>query len=369
MQSEKRLWGEKPFHSLDYQWKEQYGGKVYRLSLQTGCTCPNRDGTLGERGCIFCSAGGSGDFAAPARLPVQEQIHRAKALVEGKLPKQGLAGYIGYFQSFTNTYGPVPRLREIFSEAMAEEDILGISIGTRPDCLPEEMVEMLGELNRRKPVTVELGLQTIHEKSAEFIRRGYGLPLFEDAVKRLKQAGLEVVVHVILGLPGETEEMMKETVSWIGDFRTPRGGIDGIKLQLLHILKGTDLGELYLEDHGENAGKDRISSGTSCGISRGICWNDYSLEEYVDLVIDLLEILPPEMTVHRITGDAPRKLLIAPLWSGDKKRVLNTFTRRFSERDTWQGKLYHSSIIGGKVYENRTGKMGPGAQGRALQNV
>ena len=252
MQSEKRLWGEKPFHSLDYQWKEQYGGKVYRLSLQTGCTCPNRDGTLGERGCIFCSAGGSGDFAAPARLPVQEQIHRAKALVEGKLPKQGLAGYIGYFQSFTNTYGPVPRLREIFSEAMAEEDILGISIGTRPDCLPEEMVEMLGELNRRKPVTVELGLQTIHEKSAEFIRRGYCLPVFEDAVKRLKQAGLEVVVHVILGLPGETEEMMKETVSWIGDFRTPNGGIDGIKLQLLHILKGTDLGDLYLEDHGEN---------------------------------------------------------------------------------------------------------------------
>ena len=325
MQEEKRLWNGKPYHSLDYEMKQRFGGKVYRLSLQTGCTCPNRDGRLGKRGCIFCSEGGSGDFAESAALPVEEQIRLAKARIAGKLPKAGAAGYIAYFQSFTNTYGPVSRLEPLFAAAAEHPEILALSIATRPDCLPEEMVDMLARLHQKKPVTIELGLQTIHEETAKFIRRGYGLPVFTDAVKRLKAAGLEVVVHVILGLPGETEDMMEETVSWLASFQTAYGGIDGIKLQLLQILKDTDLGRLYLSEE-----KEKTS------------FTDYGMEAYVDLVISLIELLPPEMTVHRLTGDAPKRLLIAPAWSGDKKRVLNLFARRFQERDTWQGQRFCS---------------------------
>ena len=311
------------FRSLNDALRERFGEKLYKLTLNGGCTCPNRDGTLGSRGCIFCSEGGSGDFAESSALPVGEQIRLAKARIAGKLPKAGAAGYIAYFQSFTNTYGPVSRLEPLFAAAAEHPEILALSIATRPDCLPEEMVDMLARLHQKKPVTIELGLQTIHEETAKFIRRGYGLPVFTDAVKRLKAAGLEVVVHVILGLPGETEDMMEETVSWLASFQTAYGGIDGIKLQLLQILKDTDLGRLYLSE-------EKTS------------FTDYGMEAYVDLVISLIELLPPEMTVHRLTGDAPKRLLIAPAWSGDKKRVLNLFARRFQERDTWQGRRFCS---------------------------
>ena len=316
-------WGEKRWHSLDHALRERYGRKVYKLSLQSGCSCPNRDGKLGTGGCIFCSGGGSGDFAAAAALPVPEQIREAKERIAAKVPEG--AGYIAYFQSFTNTYGPVERLKPLFEEALSEPDILELSIATRPDCLPEEMVGMLSGLGSKKPVSVELGLQTIHEESAALIRRGYDLPVFEDAVRRLKHAGLSVTVHLIIGLPGETREQIRESVRYLADFQAAGKGIDGIKLQLLHVLKGTELGRLYLAD------RDGTGSGT-------LNWNMYTLEEYVDLVIDLIELLPPEMIVHRITGDAPKKLLLAPEWSADKKRVLNTFERRFRERDTWQGR-------------------------------
>lgn len=316
----------KPYHSLDEEWKRRFGGKVWKLSLQSGCSCPNRDGTIGYGGCIFCSEGGSGDFAAPACLPVREQIAAAKRQVAGKLPKRGrFAGYMAYFQSFTNTYGPVERLRACFSEALSEKEVLGLSIGTRPDCLPDEMIGMLSELNRGKPVTVELGLQTIHEKSAAFLRRGYSLPVFEDAVRRLSEAGLSVVVHLILGLPGETRGMMEESVRYLaggGSGTSPIPKIDGIKLQLLHILRGTELGRMYETD----------------SLPPGYFWNEWTAEEYAELVIDLLELLPPEMTVHRLTGDAPKRLLLAPSWSADKKRVLNLLTRRLLERESRQGK-------------------------------
>ena len=321
-------WGGKPYHSFDYEMKQRFGGKVWKLSLQSGCSCPNRDGKIGTGGCIFCSEGGSGDFAAPAYLPVCEQIEAAKARVAAKLPGSfgsRFAGYMAYFQSFTNTYGPTERLRQVFSEALEPPDILALSVGTRPDCLPDEMIGMLAELNRRKSVYVELGLQTIHEHTAERIHRGYRLPVFEDAVRRLKSAGLSVVVHLILGLPGESRADMAESVRYLAGLKA--GGtaaVDGIKLQLLHILKGTALGEQYLK--------------AEQGLGEALEIEAFTLESYADFLIDLIELLPPEMTVHRLTGDAPKNLLLAPLWSADKKRVLNTLTKRFSERGAWQGR-------------------------------
>lgn len=305
-------WNGKPYHSLDYELKKQFGQKVYRLSLNGGMTCPNRDGTKGTGGCIFCSAGGSGDFAAPAMESVTAQIEAAKAQVQKKMAGSG--AYIAYFQSYTNTYGPVSHLRSIFTEAILHPDIRALSIATRPDCLEPEVVELLKELCAIKPVWVELGLQTIHESTALLIRRGYPLTVFESAATRLKQAGITVIVHVILGLPGETREMMLDTVRYLADWQG--APIDGIKLQLLHILEGTDLAQLY----------------------RRSPFPVPDMDEYIDLVIDCVELLPPEMTVHRITGDGPKKLLIAPLWSGNKRLVLNTLHRRFRERDTWQGK-------------------------------
>ena len=286
--------------------RERFGGKVYRLSLSADVTCPNRDGTLGTRGCIFCSAGGSGDFAASAALPIDRQIEEAKKRVAAKAGPD--CRYIAYFQSFTGTYAPVPYLRKIFTEAMAPEEICALSVGTRPDCLGDDVVALLSELNRKKPVWVELGLQTIHERTAEYIRRGYPLAVYDDAVRRLKNAGLEVIVHVILGLPGETVEDMEETVRYVVDPRTDpltgmvRPAADGIKLQLLHILKGTDLAEEYL------AGRVPVMT----------------LEEYTALLLRLVPLIPDTVTVHRLTGDGPKRLLLAPLWSADKKRVMNT---------------------------------------------
>lgn len=305
-------WNGKPYHSLDYELKRTFGHKLYKLALDGGMTCPNRDGTCGNRGCIFCSEGGSGDFAAPSEGDVWKQIDAAKERVRQKMPSSdGQPHYIAYFQSFTNTYAPFEHLSRLFSQAISHPEIAALSIATRPDCLPDETIALLARLNSIKPVWVELGLQTIHEDTAQLIRRGYSLPVFESALKKLKAAGLTVIVHVILGLPGETRERMTQTITWLS-----KRPIDGIKLQLLHILKGTDLAVMYQSDP----------------------FALFTMEEYIDFVIDCVELLPQEITIHRLTGDGPRNLLIAPLWSTDKKRVLNTLYRRFKERHTWQGK-------------------------------
>lgn len=295
--------------------KSTYGEKIYRLSLTSGCSCPNRDGSIimpnGERsfgGCTFCSEGGSGDFAVPVTgvgvSELNEQFERAKEKIRQKTDANK---FIAYFQSFTNTYGDVDRLKELYSAVIKREDVVALSLGTRPDCIGSDVMDMLKELNQIKPVWVELGLQTIHEKSAVSINRGYELKVFEDAYKRLKEAGVVVIVHVILGLFGETKEDMLETVRYLSRL-TPV--LDGIKLQNLQLLKGTQLYRQYLE-----MSEDERPS-------------FMDMEEYTDLVAECIALLPEETVIHRMTGDGPRKLLVEPLWSLDKKRVLNTLTRK-----------------------------------------
>lgn len=303
------------YYSLSDYLKDTYGRKLYRISINAGMTCPNRDGKLGTDGCIFCD-GGSGDFAQDSKMTITQQIDSGKALVEKKLPKKTYVSnhsednlsvdcismncsgdYIAYFQAYTNTYAPVSYLRNVFMEAVSHKDIALISIATRPDCLGDDVIDLLAEINEIKPVWVELGLQTIHENSAEYIRRGYKLEVYDSAVRKLKAAGIShIITHVILGLPGETTEMMVQTVKHVVDTES-----DGIKLQLLHVLKGTDLEEEYKKGKFE-------------------C---LSLEEYTDILNKCLEVIPMSMVVHRITGDGNKNRLIAPLWSGDKKRVLN----------------------------------------------
>ncbi len=285
------------YYSFNRYLRERFGCKVYKICINGGFTCPNRDGTLGTRGCIFCSAGGSGDFAEDARLSVTQQIEAGKKRVAKKV-KSGK--YIAYFQAFTNTYAPVEVLRRKFEEAVRHPDIVMLSIATRPDCLPSEVIELLCEINEKKPVSVELGLQTIHKKSADYIRRGYELSCFDDAVKRLKAAGLDIVCHIILGLPGESRSDMLESVDY-----ACKSGINGIKLQLLHILRGTDLEKDY------KAGR----------------FEALSLEEYLEIIKSCVEIIPDGVVIHRLTGDGAKKDLIAPLWSADKKRVLNAIAR------------------------------------------
>lgn len=285
------------YYSFNRYLRERFGCKVYKICINGGFTCPNRDGTLGTRGCIFCSAGGSGDFAEDARLSITQQIEAGKKRVAKKV-KSGK--YIAYFQAFTNTYAPVEVLRQKFEEAVRHPDIVMLSIATRPDCLPDEVIELLCEINEKKPVSVELGLQTIHKKSADYIRRGYELSCFDDAVKRLKAAGLDIVCHIILGLPGESRSDMLESVDY-----ACKSGINGIKLQLLHILRGTDLEKDY------EAGR----------------FEALSLEEYLEIIKSCIEIIPDGVVIHRLTGDGAKKDLIAPLWSADKKRVLNAIAR------------------------------------------
>ena len=292
------------YRSLSTYWKEKFGGKVYKLSLQSGCTCPNRDGSIGRGGCIFCSEGGSGDFAAHY-APIQEQITEARKRVDHKFPKGAQPMYMAYFQSYTNTYGNVDRLRSLYLETIQLPEIVGISIGTRPDCLPIEMLEMLSELNQIKPVTVELGLQTVHKSSADYIRRGYDLEVFEKAYQDLSNRGIEVVVHVILGLPGESREDMLETIDYLARLQPT---LPGIKLQLLHILEGTQLAEDYRRNP----------------------FPVFTMEEYTDLVVECLKHLPKETVVHRLTGDGPKSLLIEPKWSGDKKKVLNLLQKKIT---------------------------------------
>lgn len=307
------MWGEKPYRSLDYHLRQTYGEKIYKVSLNGGMTCPNRDGTLGERGCIFCSQGGSGDFAGDASLPISQQIESQKQGLMRKFPARR---FLAYFQAYTNTYAPVKVLRELFSQALSHPDIVGLSVGTRPDCLGDDVLQLLAELNCIKPVSVELGLQTIHPDTARFIRRGYELPCFDQAVKNLRDLGLEVVVHTILGLPGETREDILQTMEYMNGC-----GIQGIKLQLLHILRGTDLADVYTSSPFPVLTEDA----------------------YVDLVIDCLEHLSPDITIHRLTGDGPKDLLIAPLWSQRKTAVLNHIHHEMKLRRTWQGRLYQSA--------------------------
>ena len=307
----RKMWGEKPYHSLDYEMKHRFGEKVYKISLDGGLTCPNRDGTLDTRGCIFCSGNGSGDFAAPRCSSVTAQITQG---IEGiKKRKQVGRKFIAYFQSFTNTYAPVSYLEPLYKEALAHPDVVMLSIATRPDCLPPDVLQLLAECNRIKPVIVELGLQTSSEVTAQFIRRGYPLSVYEDAVTKLKGLGIEVVTHVIAGLPGETKQDFYNTLSHVAACHS-----DGIKIQLLHILKGTDLAALY-------------ESGQCTVLTQ---------EEYIDLVLHSIALLPPEMTIHRLTGDGPKELLLAPLWSSRKREVLNEIHKQLKQQNIWQGKEY-----------------------------
>ena len=305
------------YRSFSDELKEMFGTKVYKLSLSSGCTCPNRDGTAGTGGCTFCSEGGSGDFAAPF-LPLAEQLALAKQKVERKC-----AGpYLAYFQSFTNTYGDVERLRKLYTETILRDDIVILSIGTRPDCLGDEVMEMLAELNRIKPVWVELGLQTANDATAQRVNRGYPRSVFEDAYRRLREAGISVVVHLIFGLPGESREDMLASVSYIAGLTPPP---DGVKLQLLQVLAGTKLAEEYREclAREDNASEDSRDNAPALHIM--------SLPEYGDLLVDALRLLPPETVVHRITGDGPKRLLLAPKWCSDKKKVLNYLRKRIRE--------------------------------------
>ena len=313
--------GDKRYFSLNEYCKQTFGDKVYRLSLNGGMTCPNRDGHLGVGGCTFCSEGGSGDFAAKYDISISNQITEAKTRIQ---QKTDCHKFIAYFQAYTNTYAPLSHLERIYTEALMEPEVVALSIGTRCDCLSKEILDLLESLSKRewpnatentkKPIWIELGLQTIHNDTHARLNTHTTVELFDTAVANLQMRGIPVIVHVILGLPGETKEMMLETISHVA--KLP---VAGIKLQLLHILKGTKLALEYDETP----------------------FPLFSLEEYCDFIIDCLEILPPEIVIHRLTGDGPRKLLLAPLWSTDKKRVLNTIQKKLKERNTYQGRLYN----------------------------
>lgn len=300
----------KPYYSLDRMLKERFHEKVYKLSLDAGCSCPNRDGTLGTGGCIFCSSGGSGDFAGDRSLSISEQLAAQKSLICRKRP---VNKFIAYFQAYTNTYAPLPQLREAYSQALADPQVAALSIATRPDCLGPEVLELLSRCNRIKPVWVELGLQTIHEPTARYIRRGYSFPCFLEAVEQLHRLGLEIIVHTILGLPGESRRDMLATMEVLNPLP-----IQGVKLQLLHVLRGTELARDY-----EAGGFQTLER-----------------EDYLNLVADCLERLRPDLVIHRVTGDGPKELLIAPLWSCAKRSVLNDLHRLMRRRGAYQGRLY-----------------------------
>ena len=302
-ESEKR---EKPYYALDYYLRDQFGGKIYKVALNAGMSCPNRDGTIGYGGCIFCSAGGSGEFAGDVCSSITEQVAQGIAGTKKFKPE----GYVAYFQAFTNTYAPIERLEAIYREAMAQEEVVALSIATRPDCISDEVIALLVELNRQKPVWVELGLQTIHERTAQYIRRGYDLDCFAQMTERLARAGLSVIVHVILGLPGESREEMLQTIRYLN--RCP---IRGIKLQLLHVLQGTGLAAEYA--------------------AHRFCVLEF--QEYIDLVCDCIGWLRPDIVVHRLTGDGPKELLIAPLWSTGKRKVMNAIHHQLKVRNITQG--------------------------------
>lgn len=323
----KTEWDGKPYYSLDSYCKNTFGEKVYKIALDAGFTCPNRDGTLDNRGCIFCSGGGSGEFAAgsagQAHNSIAEQLCYGKTLFQGRLtasgklnPKKTGRLFIAYFQSYTNTYAPLTYLNKIYREALSQPYIAGISIATRPDCVSGEVCRLLEDIRRDfsdKFIWVELGLQTKHEKTAVFIRRGYRTNCFEGCIRLLHDSGIPSIVHVILGLPGENRLMQLETITYLNQMP-----IQGVKLQLLHILKGTDLYSLFLQ------GK--------CSV--------LTMDEYIHTLIACLELLSPGTVIHRLTGDGARNLLEAPLWSLDKRKVLNTLHQEMLRKETWQGKCF-----------------------------
>lgn len=298
------------YNALNDHLRQRFGRKVYKLSLQGVVTCPNRDGTVGTRGCIFCSERGSGEFAA-CGADIAAQLADARRRVADKVPPD--AAFVAYFQSFTNTYAPVETLRPLFAAAMAPEDVVALSVATRPDCLGEEVLDLLSELNQTKPVWVELGLQTVHEETARYIRRGYDLAVFDEAVKKLKERGIETIVHQIIGLPGETEDMIYQTARHIA-----RSGVDGVKFHLLHVLRNTDLAADY---------------------EKGV-FQTLEMEDYFRLLCGCIERMHPDTVIHRLTGDGAKRDLVAPLWSGDKKKVLNALHRYLAEHNVQQGRLY-----------------------------
>ena len=302
-----KLWNGRRYYSLDSYLKYTFGEKLYKLSLSGGMSCPNRDGKISYGGCIFCSSGGSGDFAYDCSADTDRQIEAAKRLVKNKFDGQR---YIAYFQAYTNTYAPVTYLERLFRPVIMRDDIAVLSVATRPDCLEDDKVELLAELAKIKPVWAELGLQTIHSKTAKLINRGYDTECYDDAVKRLKTAGINVITHMIIGLPYENRKDMLETSEHIGNI-----GSDGIKLQLLHVLENTNLAEMYR--------KGDI--------------NVLSENEYISITADIISVLPENMVIHRLTGDGNKKELIAPLWSGDKRRVLNLINHELKVKNIVQG--------------------------------
>lgn len=298
-----KMWGGRRYYSLDCYLKETFGEKLYKLSLDGGMTCPNRDGKISYGGCIFCSEGGSGEFAATSKINIDQQIQYAKSLIKNKFNGNR---YIAYFQSYTNTYASVEYLRGLFMPVIMRDDIAVLSIATRPDCLDNDIIKFLEELVKIKPVWIELGLQTVHQKTADFINRGYGIECYNTAVKKLKAIGVNVITHMIIGLPYETKEQILQTADYIGKI-----GSDGIKLQLMHILKNTKLEKIY------NSG----------------AFNTLSEDEYVSIVADIIEILPENIVIHRLTGDGDKNILVSPLWSCNKRRVLNKINHELKLRN------------------------------------
>ncbi|WP_166241255.1 TIGR01212 family radical SAM protein [Paenibacillus turpanensis] len=309
-QSTPLLWGDKRFHTWNYEMREQFGTKVFKVMLDAGFTCPNRDGNIATGGCTFCSARGSGDFAGSRRDDLVTQFNSVRDLQHQKWPS---AKYIGYFQAYTNTYAPLPELKEYYETILAQPGVVGLSIATRPDCLPDDVIEYLAELNQRTYLWLEMGLQTVHESTSELINRAHDTACYLDAVERLRKHGIRVCTHIIYGLPGETHDMMMETCRQVSQM-----DVQGIKIHLLHLMRKTPMVKQY-----------------EAGLLRFL-----EQDEYIQLIVDSLEMLPPEMVVHRLTGDAPRNLLIGPMWSLKKWEVLNAIDAELARRDSWQGKRW-----------------------------
>lgn len=305
----KYRWGDKRYHTFNAHLRETFGEKIIKVSLDAGFTCPNRDGTRGLGGCVYCSARGSGDFAGTQTLSIPEQFVQVKERMHLKWTK---AKYLAYFQAYSNTYAPVARLREVYEQALAEKNVIGLAVATRPDCLPPDVLSYLEELNRRTYLWVELGLQSMHDRTLAWIRRGHDYREFLEGYHELRKRGIRVCVHIILGLPGETRAQMLETARALAELK-----IQGVKIHLLHVLRGTPLAVIYE--------KEKLPLLT--------------MEAYVSLVADVLEILPPDIIIHRLTGDGPPQQLIAPAWSRKKWEVLNALDAEMERRDSWQGKL------------------------------
>lgn len=310
-----RLWGDKRYHTWNYHLRQIFGEKVFKVSLDAGFTCPNRDGTVAIGGCTFCSARGSGDFAGDRRDDLVTQFNDVRRKMHKKWPE---AKYIGYFQAYTNTYAPAEQLRDMYEVILEQEGVVGLSIATRPDCLPDDVVELLAELNQRTYLWVELGLQTVHDHIGQLINRGHDYQCFVDAVEKLRQHNIRICAHIIYGLPQETEEMMLETAREVSKL-----DVQGLKIHLLHLLKKTPMVKQYEQGLLKFLEKD----------------------QYVNLVVRTLEMMPPEMIIHRVTGDGPRELLIGPMWSLKKWDILNAIDRQLREENTWQGKKWDPSIL------------------------